>query len=156
MSRPAARTSTGTPVLVLNGPNLNLLGLREPEVYGRDTLADVDALCRAAAAEHGLAADCRQSNHEGDLVDLVHEARTAHRGIVINPAGYGHTSVALRDALAAVRLPVVEVHLTNIHRREPFRHHSHVSAVADAVVCGAGPHGYALALAHLAKLVTHP
>ncbi|MEV8566902.1 type II 3-dehydroquinate dehydratase [Streptomyces sp. NPDC051322] len=146
-------TAPGIPVLVLNGPNFNLLGLREPAVYGKDTLADVEELCRSAANAHGLRADCRQSNHEGGLIDAVHEARTAHRGIVINPAGYSHTSVALRDALAAVELPVVEVHLSNIHRREAFRHHSYVSAVADTVICGAGAHGYALALAHLAQLV---
>ncbi|RAJ68902.1 3-dehydroquinate dehydratase [Streptomyces sp. Amel2xB2] len=143
----------GTPVLVLNGPNLNLLGLREPDVYGSDTLADVEELCRATAADHGLRADCRQSNHEGALIDAVHEARAGHRAIVINPGGYSHTSVALRDALAAVELPVVEVHLSNIHKREEFRHHSYVSAVADAVICGAGAHGYALALAHAATLV---
>lgn len=144
---------TGVSVLVLNGPNLNLLGLREPEVYGKDTLAGIDELCRSTAAAHGLRADCRQSNHESVLVDAIHEARTAHRGIVINPAGYSHTSIAVRDALAAVALPVVEVHLSNIHRREAFRHHSHVSAVADTVICGAGAHGYALALTHLAKLL---
>lgn len=141
------------PVLVLNGPNLNLLGLREPDVYGKETLEGVEDLCRRTAAEHGLTADCRQSNHEGVLIDAVHEARTEHRAIVINPAGYSHTSVALRDALAAVELPVVEVHLSNIHKREAFRHHSYVSAVADAVICGAGAHGYALALAHAATLV---
>ncbi|MCX5412884.1 type II 3-dehydroquinate dehydratase [Streptomyces sp. NBC_00059] len=152
MPNPAA-PPPGVPVLVLNGPNLNLLGLREPAVYGKDTLADVDELCRSTAAAHGLLADCRQSNHEGVLIDAVHEARTAHRGIVINPAGYSHTSVALRDALAAVELPVVEVHLSNIHRREEFRHHSHVSGVADTVICGAGAHGYAMALTHLARLL---
>lgn len=141
------------PVLVLNGPNLNLLGLREPGVYGTRTLADIENLCRSTAAEHGLRADCRQSNHEGVLIDAVQEARTEHCAIVLNPAGYSHTSVALRDALAAVELPVVEVHLSNIHKREPFRHHSYVSAVADAVICGAGAHGYALALAHAATLV---
>ncbi|MEV0491180.1 type II 3-dehydroquinate dehydratase [Streptomyces atratus] len=140
-------------VLVLNGPNLNLLGLREPDVYGTGTLADVEAICRAAAADRGLRVDFRQSNHEGVLIDAVHEARAAHRGIVVNPAGLTHTSVALRDALAAAERPIVEVHLSNIHRREPFRHHSYVSAVADAVICGAGPHGYALALAHLAQLI---
>ncbi|MEV4974695.1 MULTISPECIES: type II 3-dehydroquinate dehydratase [Streptomyces] len=140
------------PVLVLNGPNLNLLGLREPAIYGRDTLADVEALCHATAADLRLRVDFRQSNHEGVLIDALQEARTAHRGIVINPAGYSHTSVALRDALAAAELPVVEVHLSNIHRREPFRHHSYVSAVADTVICGAGTHGYALALTHLARL----
>ncbi|AJF69086.1 3-dehydroquinate dehydratase [Streptomyces vietnamensis] len=144
-----------TSVLVLNGPNLNLLGLREPAIYGSDTLGDVEKLCRATAAPLGLDIDFRQSNHEGVLVDAVQEARTAHRGIVINPAGYSHTSVALRDALAAVGLPVVEVHLSNIHRREPFRHHSYVSAVADTVICGAGAHGYALAVTHLARLLDH-
>lgn len=143
----------GPPVLVLNGPNLNLLGTREPATYGTDTLADVEELCRATAADLRLRADFRQSNHEGTLVDAVQEARTAHRGIVVNPAGYSHTSVALRDALAAVELPVVEVHLSNIHRREPFRHHSYVSGVADAVICGAGAHGYVLALTHLARLI---
>ncbi len=148
-----AEGAPAAPVLVLNGPNLNLLGLREPRIYGHDTLADIETLCRATAAEHGLRADLRQSNHEGELIDAVHEARTAHRGIVINPAGYSHTSVALRDALAAADLPVVEVHLSNIHRREEFRHFSYVSGVADAVICGAGPHGYALALAHLARLL---
>ncbi|MGN9796396.1 type II 3-dehydroquinate dehydratase [Streptomyces sp. OZ13] len=141
-----------TPVLVLNGPNLNLLGLREPAIYGTDTLDRIESLCHDTGKPLGLHVDFRQSNHEGVLIDAVQEARTAHRGIVINPAGYSHTSVALRDALAAVGLPVVEVHLSNIHRREPFRHHSHVSGVADTVICGAGAHGYALALTHLAQL----
>jgi 3-dehydroquinate dehydratase-2 len=139
-------------VLVLNGPNLNLLGVREPAVYGKETLADVEALCRETGTAHGLQVDCVQSNHEGVLIDTVHAARGTHQGIVINPGGYSHTSVALRDALAAVDLPSVEVHLSNIHTREPFRRHSHVSAVVDAVICGAGPHGYALALAHVAHL----
>ncbi|MFD5059660.1 type II 3-dehydroquinate dehydratase [Streptomyces sp. NPDC058394] len=147
-----AKSAAGR-VLVLNGPNLNLLGSREPAIYGKETLADVEALCRDAAAAHGLEADCRQTNHEGVLIDAIHEARSAHRGIVINPGAYSHTSVAIRDALAATYLPVVEVHLSNIHRRESFRHHSHVSSVADAVICGAGSHGYALALTHLAQLV---
>ncbi|MFD0163858.1 type II 3-dehydroquinate dehydratase [Streptomyces decoyicus] len=153
MPNPATDGALAAPVLVLNGPNLNLLGLREPEIYGHDTLADIETLCHRTAAEHGLTADVRQSNHEGVLIDAVQEARTAHRGIVINPAGYSHTSVALRDALAAAEVPIVEVHLSNIHRREEFRHFSYVSGVADAVICGAGAHGYVLALAHLARLL---
>ncbi|MEU9703619.1 type II 3-dehydroquinate dehydratase [Streptomyces sp. NPDC047981] len=146
--------TSSTPVLVLNGPNLNLLGLREPAIYGTDTLDTIERLCHATGDPLGLRVDFRQSNHEGVLIDAVQEARTAHRGIVINPAGYSHTSVALRDALAAVGLPVVEVHLSNIHKREEFRHHSYVSGVADTVICGAGAHGYALALTHLARLIT--
>ncbi|MEU6415289.1 type II 3-dehydroquinate dehydratase [Microbispora sp. NPDC046933] len=140
-------------VLVLNGPNLNLLGRREPAVYGTTTLADIEALSLAAAREHGLALDFRQSNHEGVLIDAVQEAGREMDAIVINAGGYTHTSVALRDALAAAGLPVVEVHLTNIHRREPYRRHSYVSEVADALICGAGAHGYALALAHAAVLL---
>ncbi|TXS47909.1 type II 3-dehydroquinate dehydratase [Streptomyces sp. OR43] len=140
-------------VLVLNGPNLNLLGTREPALYGSDTLADVEKLCQETAAAHGLEADCRQSNHEGALVDAIHEARTGFDGIVINPGAYSHTSVAIRDALAAVERPVVEVHLTNIHRREEFRHHSYVSGVAAAVICGAGTDGYVFALMRLATLL---
>ncbi|THA69383.1 3-dehydroquinate dehydratase [Streptomyces sp. A0642] len=211
-------------VLVLNGPNLNLLGTREPALYGSDTLADVEKLCRDTAAANGLEAECRQSNHEGGLgrvskvpparrrlalpralgfaragetpllaalsgsprysqyrgdpppcdrthqtppsppsgrtallskhalVDAIHEARTEFAGIVINPGAYSHTSVAIRDALAAVDRPVVEVHLTNIHRREEFRHHSYVSGVADVVICGAGTDGYVFALTRLARL----
>ncbi|MFD4029056.1 type II 3-dehydroquinate dehydratase [Streptomyces sp. NPDC058637] len=151
-----ADTLRGAPVLVPKGPDLGLfgpLGLREPAVYGTGTLADIEELRRTVAAARGLHADCRQSNHEGVLTDAVHEARTVHRGIVINPAGYSHTSVALRDALAAAGLPVVEVHLSDIHRREAFRHHSHVPAVADTVICGAGAHGDAMALTHLAQLL---
>lgn len=141
------------PLLVLNGPNLNLLGTREPEIYGSATLDDVRALTQARAAGHGFDVDFRQSNHEGELVDWIQEARTAHAGILINPAAYSHTSVAIRDALAAVGKPIVEVHISNIHRREPFRHHSHVSAVADAVIAGAGVQGYALAVDWLAEAV---
>ncbi|GAA4055478.1 type II 3-dehydroquinate dehydratase [Actinomadura miaoliensis] len=137
-------------VLVLNGPNLNLLGRREPELYGTVTLAEIEARCHAVAAEHGLRVDFRQSNHEGALVDAVQEGAD---GIVINPAAYAHTSVALRDALATAGVPIVEVHLTNIHRREAFRHTSHSAAVSDAVICGAGAHGYELALLHLAELM---
>jgi len=140
-------------VFVLNGPNLNLLGKREPEVYGRETLADVEALCRKTAAAHDLAIAFRQTNREYELIDWIQEAREVAAAIVINPAGYSHTSVALRDALAAFDGPVVEVHISNIHKREPFRHHSYVSAVADGVIAGCGFHGYALALERVAALL---
>jgi 3-dehydroquinate dehydratase II len=139
-------------VYVLNGPNLNLLGTREPAIYGRETLADVEAACHEAAAGLGLGVDFRQTNHEGVLIDSVHEARGRATGIVINPGGLTHTSVALMDALSASALPVVEVHLSNIHRRESFRHLSYVSRVAAGVICGLGPHGYVLALEAMARL----
>jgi 3-dehydroquinate dehydratase-2 len=137
-------------LLLLNGPNLNLLGVREPDRYGTTTLAEIEDLVAKAAAEHGLAVHAVQSNHEGVLIDTLHEARTTCAGIIINPAGLTHTSVALRDAIAAVALPTVEVHITNIHRSEAFRHHSYVSGVADAVIAGAGPLGYTLAVTYLA------
>jgi 3-dehydroquinate dehydratase II len=140
-------------ILVINGPNLNLLGTREPELYGRETLADVEARCHGAAAELGLAVDFRQSNHEGVLVDWLQEARSAADGIVINPAAYSHTSVAILDALSAFPGPIVEVHISNIHRREPFRHHSYVSRVATGVIAGLGTHGYVLALRHIAAVL---
>jgi 3-dehydroquinate dehydratase II len=133
-------------VLLLHGPNLDLLGRREPEVYGTTTLADVDARAREIGAELGLEVDARQSNHEGVLIDAVHEAMTDFAAVVINPGGYTHTSVALRDALAALSVPVVEVHISNVHAREPFRDHSYVSPVATAVIAGAGVLGYELAL----------
>ena len=137
-------------VLVLNGPNLNLLGLREPEVYGHETLADVEALCHEAAARHGLEADVRQSNHEGVLVDWVHEARGRVVGVVINAGAYTHTSIAIRDALAVLDVPVVEVHISNVHAREDFRHHSYLSALASAVVVGCGVRGYRYAIDEVA------
>lgn len=141
-------------LLILNGPNLNLLGTRQPEVYGTDTLADVEKLCAEAAARHGAAVDLRQSNHEGQLVDWVQEAREHHAGIVINPAAYTHTSVALLDALAACDgRPIVEVHISNVHRREPFRRHSYVSSVADAVIAGCGIQGYAFAVERVCRLL---
>jgi 3-dehydroquinate dehydratase-2 len=140
-------------VYVLNGPNLNLLGKREPAIYGHDTLADVAAACREVASGLGLVVDFRQSNHEGALIDAVHEARDRAAGIVINPGGLTHTSIALMDALGASELPIVEVHLSNIHRRESFRHLSYVSRAATGVICGPGPHGYVLALEALAQLV---
>lgn len=133
------RSLANAPIMILNGPNLNLLGQRQPEIYGSDTLADVEALCVKAAAAHGGTVDFRQSNHEGELVDWIHEARLNHCGIVINPAAYSHTSVAILDALNTCDgLPVVEVHISNIHQREPFRHHSYVSQRADGVVAGCG------------------
>lgn len=138
-------------VLVLNGPNLNLLGLRQPEIYGHETLADVEALCRRAADGLGLALEFLQTNHEGVMIDRIHAARGVTSGIVINPGGWSHTSVALLDALNAFEAPVVEVHISNIHRREGFRHHSYISARAEAVIAGCGVQGYALALTHLAE-----
>lgn len=138
-------------VLVLNGPNLNMLGTREPEIYGGETLGDVEALCRAAGAELDLAIDFRQSNHEGELVTWIQEARQSADGILINPAAYSHTSIAIPDALKAAGLPVAEVHISNIHQRETYRHHSYVSAVAFGVICGFGTLGYRLALHALAQ-----
>jgi len=137
-------------ILVLNGPNLNLLGTREPGTYGSQTLADIEQLCRSEGKALGLDIDFRQSNHEGELVTWIQEARDSADAIVINPAAYSHTSVAIHDALRAVGLPTVEVHLTNIHTREPFRHHSYVSSVAKGVICGLGAAGYRLALIALA------
>ena len=140
-------------ILVLNGPNLNMLGTREPELYGTETLDDIEALCAETGDALDLAIDFRQSNLEGELISWVQEARSIAAGIVINPAGYSHTSVALMDALKASDLPIVEVHLTNIHRREAFRHHSYVSHAANGVICGLGPHGYALALRGIAGIL---
>jgi 3-dehydroquinate dehydratase-2 len=140
-------------IAVLNGPNLNLLGTREPEKYGTATLDDVEALCAEAAEELGLAIDFRQTNSEGELITWVQECRGRAEGIVINPAGYSHTSVALMDALLAVGLPVIEVHITNIHRREGFRHHSYVSRAATGIIAGLGIGGYALALRAMAGIL---
>lgn len=140
-------------IWVLNGPNLNLLGKRQPEIYGRETLADIEQACRGLAIELGLELEFRQSNHEGELVGWIQEARERAAAILINPAAYTHTSVAILDALAAFEGPIVEVHLSNVHRREPFRHRSYVSLVATAVIAGCGSHGYLLALRHLAHLL---
>ncbi len=134
------------PIFVLNGPNLNLLGIREPHIYGHETLDDVRARCEARAASLGLDVVFRQTNHEGELIDWVQSARTEACGLVLNPAGYGHTSVALLDALKSLSIPVVECHLSNPAAREPFRHHSYVSLAATGVVCGFGPAGYELAI----------
>jgi len=134
-------------ILLLNGPNLNLLGTREPEVYGTATLVDVETAFRAQAAAAGVEADCFQSNHEGALVDRIHAARADGTAfIVINPGAFTHTSVALRDALAGVALPFIEIHISNVHRREPFRHHSYLSDIAVGVIVGLGIAGYRLAL----------
>jgi 3-dehydroquinate dehydratase-2 len=140
-------------IAVLNGPNLNMLGLRQPEIYGAMTLDDVEALCAEQAERLGLAIDFRQTNVEGELISWVQECRGRASGIVINPAGYSHTSVALMDALLTTDLPVIEVHITNIHRREEFRHLSFVSKVAVGVICGLGIGGYALALTAMAELL---
>ena len=140
-------------ILVLNGPNLNLLGTREPEIYGTATLADIEAQCRKRAKALGLSAECRQSNTEGELVGWIQEARGNAAGIVLNPGAYTHTSVAILDALLAVGLPVIEVHLSNTHKREDFRKQSYVSRAADGVICGFGVHGYLLALDAMAALL---
>lgn len=141
------------PILVLNGPNLNLLGSREPEIYGPETLADVDALCAATAQSAGHAVRCHQSNREYELIDLIHAARKDASAIIINPGAFTHTSVAILDALSAFEGPVIEVHISNIHKREPFRHHSYVSGRADAVIAGAGVQGYAFAVMRAVRLL---
>lgn len=140
-------------IYVLNGPNLNLLGKRQPEIYGADTLEDVERHCREAGAPHGLAIEMRQSNHEGVIVDTIHEAREAAAGIVINPGAYSHTSVAILDALNTFEGPVIEVHISNIHKREAFRHHSYVTLRAEGAIIGCGVQGYALAVTRLATLL---
>ncbi|WP_413248615.1 type II 3-dehydroquinate dehydratase [Sinomonas flava] len=139
-------------ILVVNGPNLNLLGTREPEKYGTDTLMDVERLCAEAAAAHGLEVHCVQSNHEGEIIDAIHTARGTALGLVINAGAYTHTSVAIRDAITAAQLPTVEVHITNVHAREPFRHHSYLSDIAKAVIAGAGVLGYRFGIDYLADL----
>ncbi|MBU6456022.1 MAG: type II 3-dehydroquinate dehydratase [Bradyrhizobium sp.] len=145
---PAKTTKT---IYVLNGPNLNLLGVREPETYGHATLADVEKLCVTTSARFDLKAECRQSNHEGELVDFIHEAHANNAaGIIVNAGGYSHTSIALRDALMAVKIPAVEVHISNIHARENFRHHSLTAGAAFAMLSGFGIDGYRLAINGLA------
>jgi 3-dehydroquinate dehydratase-2 len=141
-------------IYVLNGPNLNLLGPREPELYGTATLADVEKLCRTTAQRFGFAVEFRQSNHEGEIVDWIQEARAKNAaGLILNPAGYTTTSIAILDALYTLQVPVIEIHITNIHARESFRQNSYVSLAARAVVCGFGIEGYALAIAGLASLI---
>ena len=143
-------------ILVLNGPNLNLLGTRQPEVYGATTLADIEAMCRAHGETLGFDVQCAQSNHEGVMIDAIHAAKGSHAGIVLNAGGFTHTSVALRDAVASVELPMVEVHLSNIHAREPFRHHSYLAGVALGQIAGFGAKGYVLALDALASHLGTP
>ena len=143
-------------ILVLHGPNLNLLGTREPALYGSATLPEVEALARDAGARLGVAVECRQSNHEGELIDWIHAAGAAHRagellGVVLNAGAYTHTSVALHDAIKGTGVPVIEVHISNVHAREPFRHHSYLSAVAAGIVVGFGIDGYALAIDGLVR-----
>jgi 3-dehydroquinate dehydratase-2 len=146
-----AKTKT---IYVLNGPNLNLLGQRQPEIYGRATLADVEKLCRATAKRHGLGIEFRQSNHEGVIVDSIQEARAKKAvGLIINPAGLTTTSIAILDALLTVEVPVIEVHITNIHAREEFRQNSYVSLAARAVAAGFGIQGYALAITGIASMI---
>jgi 3-dehydroquinate dehydratase-2 len=140
-------------ILVVNGPNLNMLGVREPSLYGRDKLSDIEKLCRKQGRQHGLAIDFRQSNHEGEIVGWLQEARGTHAGIVVNAGAYTHTSVAILDALQLTELPIIEVHLSNIFRRESFRHRSYVSLAARAVICGLGAAGYRLAIDALAEIL---
>jgi 3-dehydroquinate dehydratase II len=148
-----AKASAET-IYVLNGPNLNLLGIREPEKYGHFTLADVEKLCVETAAQYGLKADCRQSNREGELVDIIHEAHAKKAvGIILNAAAYSHTSIALHDAIKGVNIPTVEVHITNIHARESFRHHSFTAMAAFASLTGFGIEGYRLAISGLAAKI---
>ena len=142
------------PVFVINGPNLNMLGLREPDVYGHETLAGLEERCQRKAKTLGLDISCRQSNHEGEIVSWIQEARSAASGIILNAGAYTHTSVAIHDALRIAQLPLIEVHLSNIYKREPFRHHSYVSPIADGVLCGFGGHGYELALDAIHKILT--
>ena len=140
-------------IFVLNGPNLNMLGVREPHIYGSDTLADIEAACAERAADLGLDVDFRQSNLEGQIIDWIHEARQGADGIVLNPAGFTHTSVAIHDALKIADVPIIEVHLTNTHRREPWRQHSYISLVATGVIMGLGAQGYLLALDAMARIL---
>jgi 3-dehydroquinate dehydratase-2 len=140
-------------IYVLNGPNLNLLGKRQPTIYGHETLADLEAKCLRAAEESGLDIRFHQSNREYEIIDWIHEARETAGGLLINPAAFTHTSVAILDALNTCEFPIIEVHISNVHKREPFRHHSFVSGRADAVLAGFGTEGYALAIRHLARLI---
>ena len=141
-------------ILLVNGPNLNTLGSREPDIYGHETLADIEAKCKKAAKTSGLALDSFQSNHEGELVDRIQQAGKTHRGLIINAGAYTHTSIAIMDALLALSIPVIEVHMSNIFRRESFRHESYVSKAAQGIICGFGSESYLLAIEAMAKLAS--
>jgi len=151
-----SKQSKTLPIYILNGPNLNLLGFREPEVYGYTTLAEIEKMCAVQAASHGLSIIFRQSNREGEIVDHLQEARTMGCAVIINPAGYGHTSVAILDSILALKVPVIEVHLSNIHRREAFRNHSYVSKGATGIVMGLGAQGYLRAVDAIAEILSQP
>lgn len=142
------------PVYIINGPNLNMLGLREPDVYGKETLASLEQRCHARGRALGLEISFRQSNIEGELVSWIQEARSGASGLILNAAAYTHTSIAIHDALKVAQIPLIEVHLSNIYKREPFRHHSYVSPVADGVLCGFGGQGYELAIDAIHKILT--
>ena len=147
------KQSNTLPIHILNGPNLNLLGEREPEVYGYTTLAQIGKMCADQASQYGLATVFHQSNREGEVVDQIQEARTGGSAVIINPAGYGHTSVAILDSLLACTIPVIEVHLSNIHRRDPFRNHSYVSKGATGIIMGLGAQGYLRAIDAVAEIL---
>lgn len=140
-------------ICILNGPNLNMLGAREPEIYGYETLADIEARCEEMASHLDVDVDFRQSNDEGQLVTWIQELRSGYAGVIINAAAYTHTSVAIRDALANLSIPIIEVHLSNIYKREEFRHHSYISSIAKGVICGLGATGYVVALQAMAEWV---
>ena len=152
MAKNSKQTKT-LPIYILNGPNLNLLGVREPEVYGTTTLPQIEKMCADQAKRHGLSIVFRQSNREGEIVDHLQEARTSGSSVIINPAGYGHTSIAILDAIQALAIPVIEVHLSNIHRREPYRNHSYVSKGATGIVMGLGAQGYLRAVDAIAEIL---
>ena len=148
-----SKQSKALPIYILNGPNLNLLGFREPEVYGHTTLAQIETLCAAQAKNHGMAIVFRQSNREGEIVDFLQEARTSGSAVIINPAGYGHTSIAILDSIQALKIPVIEVHLSNLARREAYRHHSYVSKGATGIIMGLGAQGYLRAIDAVAEIL---
>lgn len=152
MAKKPKQTKT-LPIYILNGPNLNLLGVREPKVYGTTTLPQIEKMCADQAKRHGLSIVFRQSNREGEIVDHLQEARTSGCAVIINPAGYGHTSIAILDSIQALEIPVIEVHLSNIHRREPYRNHSYVSKGATGIVMGLGAQGYLRAVDAVAEIL---